>query len=518
MIQWLLLGGGSLLGTVAQSIHEQPGGLQVGTDDTALADSLTEQGISVAEFDRLVDEDLTRLETPDLVGVFDDDRNRSERLTAAVQSVFPEAYLVSYTGWPAGGPQAAVRATDGIDELTDSADRFVDPAEVLTEHISKRIGDRGQRMRQLQGIFRDIDRLAVVTHDNPDPDALASALALARLAESAGCPTEVCYYGEITHQENRAFVNVLGMELRNLDPDEDLAEFDGIALVDHSRPSVNDQLPSDLPIDIVIDHHPPRSPVDARFVDLRSGVGATSTLLVDYLDRFNIPFDEDLATALMFGIHVDTDGFSREVSEEDFRAGARLVSAVDFAMLERIESPSISPRTFGTIADAISNRRVEGTVLLSCVGELTERDALAQAADRLLNMEGITTVLVYGIKDGKIFISARARGAQIDLGETLRDAFGQIGSAGGHVDMAGAQIELGVLGATDDRDESLHGIVEEMVSSRFLDVLGSDAGPTADSPYATETEIDEEYFGDDSPEAARELSLGREPADQPDDS
>ncbi|WP_336325885.1 DHH family phosphoesterase [Halovenus sp. HT40] len=514
MIQWLLLGGGSLLGTVAQSIHEQPGRLQVGTDDSALADSLTEQGISVAEFDSLDGEDLTRLETPNLVGVFDENRDRNERLTAAVQSVFPEAYLVSYTGWPADGPEQTVRSAAGTDQLAGSTDRLVDPAEALTEHISERIGDRGQRMRQLQRILRDIDRLAVVTHDNPDPDALASALALGRLAEAAGCPTEVCYYGEITHQENRAFVNVLGMELRNLDPDEDLAEFDGIALVDHSRPSVNDQLPSDLPIDIVIDHHPPRSPVDARFVDLRSGVGATSTLLVDYLDRFNISFEEDLATALMFGIHVDTDGFSREVSREDFRAGARLVSAVDFAMLERIESPSISPRTFGTIADAISNRRVEGPVLLSCVGELSERDALAQAADRLLNLDGITTVLVYGIKDGKIFISARTRGAEIDLGETLRDAFGQIGSAGGHVDMAGAQIELGVLGATDDRDESLHNIVKEMVSSRFLDVLSSDVGTPAESPYATETEVDEEYLG----EGPRNLSLGREPADQPDDS
>ncbi|MFT4947087.1 MAG: nanoRNase/pAp phosphatase (c-di-AMP/oligoRNAs hydrolase) [Natronomonas sp.] len=519
MMRRLLLGGGALLGTVAQSIHEQPGRLQVGTDDSALADSLTEQGIPVAEFDRLDGAELTRLETPELVGIFDESRDRNARLTRAVQRVFPDAYLVSYTGWPDESDEQSPReSTDGTDEFAALADRHLDPTDAVAEHIAARIGDRGQRMRQLQRILRDIDRLAVVTHDNPDPDALASALALARVAEAADCPTEVCYYGEITHQENRAFVNVLGMELRNLGPEDDLSEFDGVALVDHSRPGVNDQLPPDLPIDIVIDHHPPRSPVDARFVDLRSGVGATSTLLVDYLDRFNVSIDEDLATALLFGIHVDTDGFSREVAEEDFRAGARLVSAVDFATLERIESPSISSRTFETIADAISNRRVEGSVLLSCVGDLAERDALAQAADRLLNMEGITTVLVYGIKDGRIFISARARGAEIDLGEALRDAFGQIGSAGGHVDMAGAQIELGVLGSTDDREESLHSIVEEMVSSRFLDVVGSEISATPDSPYTTETEIDEEYLGEDSPAEVRNLSMGGESAEQPDDS
>ena len=351
-------------------------------------------------------------------------------------------------------------------------------------------------MRQLQRILRDIDRLAVVTHDNPDPDALASALALGRLAESAGCVVDVCYYGEITHQENRAFVNVLEMDLRNLDSEDDLSEFDGIALVDHSRPSVNDQLPSDVAVDIVIDHHPPRSPVDARFVDLRSDVGATSTLLVDYLDRFNISFDGPIATALLFGIHIDTDGFSREIAQEDFAAAARLVPNVDFGMLERIESPSISPRTFETIADAISNRRVEGSVLLSCVGDLAERDALAQAADRLLNMDGITTVLVYGIKDGQIFISARARGTDIDLGEALREAFGQIGSAGGHVDMAGAQIELGVLGEAKQSD-SLVGIVEEMVAARFLDVVESEISSVSQSPYATESAVDAEYLGED---------------------
>ncbi|WP_436901701.1 DHH family phosphoesterase [Halovenus halobia] len=497
MTQRLLLGDGSLLETVAQSVSEQPGTLQVGTDDVALADSLQQRGVSVAEFDRIERDELTRLDRPDIVGVFFEDRARNVQVSEAIGAVFPEAYLVSYTGWSAA-------AGDERDQIRSLADRVVDPREGVAEHVSARVGGRGQRMRQLQRILRDIEHLAVVTHDNPDPDALASALALGRIARAAGCTVDVCYYGEITHQENRAFVNVLEMDLRNLDSDDDLAEFDGIALVDHSRPSVNDQLPADVAVDIVIDHHPPRSPVDAQFVDLRSSVGATSTLLVDYLDRFNIPFDAGTATALLFGIHIDTDGFSREVAQEDFAAAARLVPEVDFGMLDRIESPSISPRTFETIADAISNRRVEGPVLMTCVGELAERDALAQAADRLLNMEAVTTVLVYGIKDGTIFVSARARGTDIDLGEALRDAFGQIGSAGGHVDMAGAQLELGVLGDVEQSD-SLVKIVEEMVTARFLDVINAEMSSVAESPYATESEIDAEYLGAD-PEVSDEQS------------
>jgi nanoRNase/pAp phosphatase (c-di-AMP/oligoRNAs hydrolase) len=353
--------------------------------------------------------------------------------------------------------------------------------------------------------------MAIVTHDNPDPDAIASAVALGLLAERAGCETTLCYYGSISHQENRAFVNLLEYDLVELDPDDpaDLEAFDGFALVDHSRPGVNDQLPEELDIDIVIDHHPPRAPVEARFVDLRSGVGATSTLLVDYLRQFGVEIPEAVATGLLFGIRVDTKDFEREVSAADFEAAAHLVPRADMGILQRIEDPSVSGETLSVIARAISNRQMEGSVLLSCVGELSDRDALAQAADRLLDMEDVQATLVYGVLDGTIYASARARGANIDLGEVLRDAFGQIGSAGGHADMAGAQITLGVLDSVDDREESLHEIVTSVVTDRFLDAVESRSHRLlgtvyGDSAYGPEAVVgppveasDDEHGGDD---------------------
>ena len=491
----LLLGSGSLVATVGKSLAERPGTLRVVTTDERVADALGEQSVP-AEYFETVDADVLRsMDPPAVVGLFDERRDRNRRLAALVRTVFPDAKIVGYGGWEDEDP--AEEPADGFEEETDS---IVDPRAEITDYLLGRVGNNGDRMRQLQEVLRDIENLAVVSHDNPDPDAIASGIALARLAKRAGCRAEVCYYGEITHQENRAFVNMLGLDLRGLEEDEGLDEFDGVALVDHSRPGVNDQLSPEIEVDIVIDHHPPRSPVDAAFVDLRSNVGATSTLLVDYIDRFGIEFDETLATALLFGIHVDTKGFSREISEQDFVAGSKLVESADFGMLEQIESPSISAGTFETIARAIRNRRVEGPAVLSCVGRLAERDVLAQAADRLLTMEDVSIVVVYGIKDGEIYVSGRARGTEIDLGEALREAFGQIGSAGGHVDMAGAQIELGVLESVEDREESLIEIVEDVVSSRFLDVLRTGPDPPLDSRYATEAEIDAEYLGEIEPD------------------
>jgi nanoRNase/pAp phosphatase (c-di-AMP/oligoRNAs hydrolase)/Trk K+ transport system NAD-binding subunit len=490
MVVRLVLGSGSLGTTIAESLADRPGSLQVVTDQESRVKTLREAGISVADADPTDPASLRALATdPDFVAVVDEDRATNLDAARAARRTFPEAYVWGYVGadsradaadeWR--GRERAGRdgegAARGVDvdgaagELSRFADRVVDPTADVARSLLDRVGPEGVRQRQLLTTLRTIDRLAIVTHENPDPDAIGSAVALSRIAESVGCDPVVCYYGDITHQENRAFVNLLAFDLRRLDPGEDLTEFDGFALVDHSRPGVNDGLPRDLEVDVVVDHHPPRAPVEARFVDLRSDVGATSTLLVEYLQHFGVEMTEDVATGLLFGIRVDTKEFTREVSPADFEAAAAVLPHADLGTLERVETPSMSPETLATIASAIRNRQRQGSILLSSVGRLTDRDALAQAADRLLELEGVATTVVYGVSDGVIYVSARARGRTVDLGEALRNAFGQIGSAGGHADMAGAQITLGVLEAVEDRDESLLEIVEAVVSDRFLEAL-----------------------------------------------
>jgi nanoRNase/pAp phosphatase (c-di-AMP/oligoRNAs hydrolase) len=488
MLDRLVLGSGSIGRAVVESLRDRPGSLVVRTADESRAETLVEEGIAAEAADP-TDEATIRAVTPvDTVVVVDDDPETNVAAARAARRVAPDALLVAYAGVDENGQ---------AERLRQIADRVIDPTGAVTDHVMARAGDGGHQKRQLSRVLRDIDRLAVVTHDNPDPDAIGSAVALGQVAETRGCEVEVCYYGDITHQENRAFVNLLEFDLTNLDPGETLAEFDGVALVDHSRPGVNDQLPEDHPVDIVIDHHPPRAPVEARFVDLQSNVGATSTLLVDYLEFFGIELTEDVATGLLFGIRVDTREFTREAVPADFEAAATLLPAADLGMLERIESPSISPETFETIASAITNRQQEGSVLLSCVGQLSDRDALAQAADRLLTLEDISTTVVYGIRDGTIFVSARSRGTDIDLGELLRDAFGPIGSAGGHADMAGAQITLGVLDAVDEREESLREIVEAVVRDRFLEALDNRADQTVAGIYASNRNAEEYLVPDE---------------------
>jgi nanoRNase/pAp phosphatase (c-di-AMP/oligoRNAs hydrolase) len=488
MLNRLVLGSGSLGQGLIETLSDRPGTLEVITDDESRAETFVDNGVSATVADPTDEAVLQEALPVDTAIVADDNPETNVAAARAVRAVAPDAMVLVY---------ATGDDDSHTTELRQLADKVVDPAAAVADQLLGRVNDTGLQKRLLRGVLRSIDRLAVVMHDNPDPDAIASAVALGRLAEHSDCTVDICYYGDITHQENRAFVNLLEFELRNLSPEESLEEFDGFALVDHSRPGVNDQLPEDLSVDIVIDHHPPRAPVEARYVDLQSDVGATSTLLVDYLEFFGIELTEHVATALLFGIRIDTREFTREAVQADFEAAARLLPAADLGMLERIESPSIGADTFEIIASAITNRKQEGSVLLSCVGQLSKRDALAQAADRLLALEGVSTTVVYGYQDGTIFVSARSQGTDIDLGEVLRDAFGRIGSAGGHADMAGAQLALGVLGAVEEREEPLGEIVEAVVNGRFLEALDNRTEQTVAGVYAHRHDADEYLVPDE---------------------
>jgi nanoRNase/pAp phosphatase (c-di-AMP/oligoRNAs hydrolase) len=489
----LVVGSGSTVRALISAVSDQGDPVTVVTDDDRWTESLHGNGVSVTTVDDFDQVTVSTIDSaPDTVVVATPDAEMNIHIATQVRSQFPDALLLCTTA----------NATDAQQStLTEISDRTVDPMSSVTDRLFRVLGEDGIRVRRLQKVLRSIDgHLAVVMHDNPDPDAIASAVALGALAKRVGCTVSVCYYGTISHQENRAFANLLSYDLVNLDPDDPdaLDAYDGFALVDHSRPGVNDQLPADLPIDIVIDHHPPQHPVEARYVDLRSGVGATSTLLVDHFRRLGIDIPEQIATGLLFGIRVDTNEFQREVSAEDFTAAAHLITRADMGVLQQIEDPSISPDTLGTIGRAITNRRTEGSIILSCVGQLSNRDALAQAADRLLDLEGIQATMVYGVLDGMIYISARARGADIELGDVLRDAFGQIGSAGGHADMAGAQIELGVLEIVDDEDESLHAVVQSVIDSRFLDAVTNRSNQLLSRVYGDdEMEFVRPRFDDD---------------------
>ncbi|MDI6640306.1 MAG: DHH family phosphoesterase [Methanocellales archaeon] len=372
-----------------------------------------------------------------------------------------------------------VRAIDPVtkEELEDAgADMVILPSSVIAT-TAVRYLERVESVRHGRELLKLVKgvgkkgKLGVVIHDNPDPDAIASGLALKYMAEHVGIGAEVLYQGEIGHQENRAFINLLKIQLRRT-KESNLSEFNKIALVDTAIPGVNNSLPEGVEVEIVIDHHPVEiEKVVAQYCDIRQNIGATATIMTRYLQELDIPISKELATALLYGIRTDTHEFKIETDPADLTAAAFLYPLADHDMLGKVEMPSMSTETLDILGEAIQSRRIKGSYLISNVGPIRDRDALPQAADYLLNLEGISTVIVFGLGDAHIYISGRNKDIRLNIGNAMNEAFGDIGSAGGHSTAAAAQIPLGVFSDVKDK-QTIMRLAEEAVMKRFLAAVG----------------------------------------------
>lgn len=357
------------------------------------------------------------------------------------------------------GASMVIRPTKVI---SDAAIRFLERAEA------------SRRAKKLDAVISQAKRFGIILHNNPDPDSLAGGMALKRMAEKHGVEADLLYGGEITHQENRAMVNLLEIPLTRLpnEPEEFLERYDATAFVEHSIPGENNHLKRGFRPTIVVDHHQvDLDKVDADFVDIRTDVGSVSTMLTKYLQELDLAIDENLAAALLYGIRVDTNWFKRNTHPADMTAATFLNPLSDKDLIDKLESPSMSPETLDVLGEAIKERKIVGSYLFSNVGFTPEKDALPQAADYLLQLEGISTVLVYAVTEEAVQVSARNKDIRLNIGEALKEAFSEIGSAGGHSQMAGAQIPVDVYGSIRDRKVLLR-LIEESVTNRFLSEVG----------------------------------------------
>ncbi|WP_136715780.1 DHH family phosphoesterase [Halorientalis salina] len=327
------------------------------------------------------------------------------------------------------------------------------------------------RLDDLATCLSDTRSLGIVCHDNPDPDSIASALALELLASAWDVPEiEIVYAGSITHQQNRAFVNLLDLDLQHLE-DVDLDEFDRIAFVDHSTPGVNNSVPTEATVDIVIDHHDNAEPADAQYADIREQCGATASILVGYLEGSDVPISESVASALLFALHRERLDYVRHPTIDEYKAALTVFQRADVPLVEEMYGSSFTPAMLDAIGTAIKSRDVRGSSLVATIGRTNESGAIPQAADYLLNLEGVKTVLVFGLVEDSVRLSARSIDTRVDIGNALTEAFEDVGEVGGHSDMAGGQISLGLFGDRGEDEPKLLPLVSRRITSRFFDTM-----------------------------------------------
>jgi nanoRNase/pAp phosphatase (c-di-AMP/oligoRNAs hydrolase) len=289
-------------------------------------------------------------------------------------------------------------------------------------------------------------RALILTHDNPDPDAVASACGLAfLLAESAHIRAHAAYGGIIGRAENKALVKVLHLPIQpiaRLDPQE----HDLVCLVDTQPEVGNYSLAARAAPQLVIDHHPARpSSLLTEFHDVGGPAGATSTLITSYLRAAHLVPNTTLATALFYGIKSDTRDLGREVEGADVDCYNWLFPRVDKTALSRIEHPQVPPHYFAAYHRAYERARVHGNGegVLVDMGEVYVPEIVPEVAEKLSSLEGLRWSLATGAYGGELYLSLRMNDRRMNAGKMVREICRPLGgSAGGHGAMAGARIPI----------------------------------------------------------------------------
>ena len=319
-----------------------------------------------------------------------------------------------------------------------------------------------RRLRRTKGsglarVLSRYDRVSVLMHPNPDPDAMSAALAVDTLAGSVDTEATLQYPGQIRHQENRAFETVLDTDFDRIETSADI-EGEAVVLVDHNEPRGFSGAENVDPV-AVVDHHPGNG-AGTDFTDVRSDTGACASIFAEYFRELDWePVDPDgmgtlengdrvleprVATGLVYGIQSDTKSLTKGCSSAEFQAAEFLYPGVDQDRLDRIANPQVDAEVLELKARAISERDVRKAFAVSDVGPVSNVDAIPQAADELLRLEGVTAVVVLGDRDGTIHLSGRSRDDRVHMGKMLRTVVEDIpmSGAGGHSRMGGGQLSV----------------------------------------------------------------------------
>jgi nanoRNase/pAp phosphatase (c-di-AMP/oligoRNAs hydrolase) len=299
-----------------------------------------------------------------------------------------------------------------------------------------------QGLKDLRELVDDAKKIQVIIYGNPDPDALASGWALKFLLETDERPVAITYTGTVGRPENASMIRHLGIPVQ---PAEEKADNDKVlvALVDAQPQFFRDfQLPR---CDIVIDHHPVYLEQKISFVDIRPDYAAASSIMTEYLRAANIKLTRRLASALYYGIKVDSRRFISDLHPCDIEALRWLSAKADPDIVSRIEFSQFSREALDYFSIALVRRRLVRGVMFTHVGPVPVSDVCVQVADFLIRVETVEWALVTGVVGDTLVIVFRNDGLHKDAGHVARAAFDRYGSAGGHKTMGRAEVQRSSL-------------------------------------------------------------------------
>lgn len=309
--------------------------------------------------------------------------------------------------------------------------------------------------------------ILIVTHDHPDPDALAAAVALQHLLlVKTSQEATIAFGGIIGRRENLVMVNELEIKAKSID-DLDLDAFNAICMVDTQPGTGNNSYPTGRRVDLVIDHHQQKEHTHAcRWVDVRPEYGASASILFEYLQSQDVKIATKLATILFYAIKSETEDLGRDWTKSDRDAYLKLMPLCNNRILHEITHPKASRGYFKYFDTGLKNAKIYGNALIFNLFLIDHPEIVAEIADFLMRVEGVEIVLGMGCYRDEGILSMRTSHQETHAGILMQKIIEGLGTGGGHSMTAGGQ----VLPLPAER-RSL-GALEYELAGRLLAALG----------------------------------------------
>lgn len=400
-----------------------------------LARRLHDAGIQVFPGDpRRVDTYLKADISPSTCFIVEDTGRRSiKKVVSAIRDAGGTLIYVLHTATRNGKAAEASRA-----ELHDVT--HLDLHELIRSTLVTELSRSMTRARvqQYQRYFADADRVLILLHNDPDPDALASGLALRNLLRRTKTTAIIGAMQGVTRPENLRMANMLDIQVEPVTA-ATLQEYERIATVDVQPHYFGGLLNR---ADLVIDHHPEQPGYSAVFKDIRADYGSTSTILTEHLRAVDVNISERTATAMLYAIKSDTLFFARQTNRVDLEAFTFLYPLADAALIRKMEGAEITLERLAYVTRASQVGVMREQVFSAFVGEAPREDFIPYTADFFLQLEDVKWTIIAGIVGEAFIVSVRNLGYSRNAGEFVKRSFGDIGSAGGHRAMAKAVVPV----------------------------------------------------------------------------
>lgn len=315
----------------------------------------------------------------------------------------------------------------------------------------------------MQKIFNQItknikanDHIIIVSHKGMDLDAIGASLCLYQIIKSFSKIPFIVLDEENNNQTLQKSIEKLKENDINIDfiDENEFQKFSKkntiVIVLDTNKKELLSypQLTEMFNQVIVIDHHiKSDDAISTIFTYIDNNKSSTTEILFDYLKSLKIKIDPIIATIMLAGIEIDTNGFNIKTNASTFRTAASLLE-LGADNIEKQNLLKENKENYCKRQEFIKDSYMINENMALCIMDqnIYERYQLALISEDLLQFDDVEASFTIGfIEKNKVGISARSIG-KIDVEKIMRSLGG-----GGHQTDAACVIQTNDLETVRDK-------------------------------------------------------------------